>query len=105
MEVLIAVFGLAWFSNLVAWSGDPFQSVKDRLKLSGGSLYDKRPGVIRRSLIGVLNCPKCLGFWIGFLYAATTGGGPWEVIIFASIVSIVSNALEYCKLLPVPNNS
>lgn len=105
MEALIEVAGLAWLANLVAWSGDPFQWIKDRLRLACDTEFDERPGAVRRFLIKLLNCEKCFGFWLGFAFAVTAGGGVWDVLIWSAVVSIAAYALGFARTLPVPINS
>lgn len=106
-DLLTAIVGLAWLANLVAWSGGPLQWIKTAVGLDCDRSFETKPGRLYRlfyiPIVQLFNCEKCSGFWIGFVYAVTTGaGGAWEILIVSSAVSIVAYGLGFVRVLPVP---
>lgn len=78
MELIVQILGLACMTNLITFMGYPIQVIKKWLGLDQTKL---------------LNCSKCLGFWVGFIYFIFTNPISFTTLLLASIVSLTAEAI------------
>jgi len=77
MELILEIIALACITNLITFMGYPIQVIKKYLILDE---------------VKILNCSKCLGFWIGTIYYVIQFSSPYG-ILYGAIVSLLSEVI------------
>ena len=77
LTIIIELIGLSCITNLITFMGYPIQVIKKYLGLEETK---------------ILNCSKCLGFWIGTIYYVIQFSSPYG-ILYGAIVSLLSESI------------